>query len=236
MPAVDPKQPLVILGGFLITDEAYEPMADWLRQEHQLDVAITPAGRLDWLSTTWAFGWRRLLDRVDALVREQQTRSPSGQVTLIGHSSGGVMLRLYLSREPFAGRVYAGAERCNRLITLGSPHQAVRATPLRAMVDRRFPGCHEAGVDYLAVAGELDLNGPMATAFSRRSARGSYRSIVGEAEARGDGLVPLSSALLAGARQLVLPATAHGGLFGTTWYGSPERLALWWDAATAVTT
>lgn len=231
MPAVDPRQPVVILGGFLITEEAYRPMADWLGREQNLEVAITPVSRLDWLATSWAFGWRRLLDRVDGLVRELQLRSASGQVTLVGHSSGGVMLRLYLSRELFAGRMYAGADRCNRLITLGSPHQALRATPLRAMVDQRFPGCHESGVDYLAVAAELDLESAMASSFSRRSAGGSYRSICGNPHAHGDGLVPVESALLRDARQLVLADTAHGGLFGSPWYGSEARIASWWSAA-----
>ena len=225
MPAVDPKQPVVILGGFLITDEAYAPMADWLRQEHQLAVAITPAGRLDWLSTTWAFGWRRLLDRVDALVQEQQSRSPSGRVTLIGHSSGGVMLRPYLTDQPFLGRCFNGASCCNRLITLGSPHQALRATPLRARVDREFPGCPEADrVDYVAVAGRLDPLGSNASNFSRRSAARSYRQIMGDPDLEGDGLVPVASALLRDARGIELADTAHGGLFGQSWYGSPDRI------------
>ncbi len=138
------------------------------------------------------------------------------------------MLRLYLSDVEFQGRRYGGSERCNRLVTLGSPHQAVRATPLRAMVDRRFPGCHHPDVDYVSVAGALDLSDSTASAFSRRSASGSYKSIVGDAEVAGDGLVPVSSALLKDARHFVLNATAHGGLFGAPWYGSPERVQSWW--------
>ena len=121
------------------------------------------------------------------------------------------MLRLYLSDEAVVGRGYGGAARCDRLITLGSPHQAVRATPLRMMVDRRFPGCHEPGVDYVAIAGEINLEGENASAFSRRSASGSYKSIAGEAELSGDGLVPVGSALLKGIRHLVQADTAHGG-------------------------
>ena len=42
-------QPIVILGGFLITGEAYAPMCRWL-------------------FTAGAWGWRRLLDRTAALV------------------------------------------------------------------------------------------------------------------------------------------------------------------------
>ena len=228
MRSVDPHQPVVILGGFLITEEAYLPMAEALRLSGVEHVVVVPVSRFDWLLTSWGFGWRRVLDRVAAAVDALQPLSASGQVTLVGHSSGGVMLRLYLSDEPFQARRYGGSERCNRLVTLGSPHQAIRATPLRAMVDRRFPGCHQPGVDYVAVAGTLDLSDSTASAFSRRSASGSYKSIVGDAAVAGDGLVPVSSALLKDARPLVLNATAHGGLFGTPWYGSPERVLSWW--------
>ena len=231
MASVDPRQPVVILGGFLITEEAYQPMADWLMEQGVQDAQVVPVSRYDWLLTSWGFGWRRVLDRVDALVKELQHKSPTGCVTLIGHSSGGVMLRLYLSDQPFQGRTYGGAARCDRLISLGSPHQAVRATPLRAMVDRCCPGCHEPGVDYVAIAGELNLESPIASVFSRRSAKGSYRGISGSVDVRGDGLVPVDSALLSGARHLVQSDTAHGGLFGTTTYFSHARLAAWWRFA-----
>ena len=226
--ASDPSgQPVVILGGFLITDEAYAGMAHWLAEHHSCDVRVIPASRLDWMLTTWAFGWRRLLDRVHAEVIALAASSPTGRVTLIGHSSGGVMLRLYLSNAPFAGRNYNGKHLCNRLITLGSPHQALRATPLRAMVDRCFPGAYFAEVDYLAVAGRLDLGSANASGFSKRSAAGSYRSIAGSETVEGDGLVPVLSALLDGATHLVLDDTAHGGLFGSSWYGSMDRIGQW---------
>ena len=234
MTSVDPQQPVVILGGFLITEEAYQPMAAWLINQGVTDAQVVSVTRTDWLLTSWAFGWRRVLDRVDLLVKRLQVTSPTGRVTLIGHSSGGVMLRLYLSDQPFQGRCYEGASRCDRLITLGSPHQAVRATPLRAMVDRCFPGCHEAGVDYVAIAAELDLESANASSFSRRSAKGSYRSLAGSTNVRGDGLVPVDSALLCDARQLTLPDTAHGGLFGSYWYATATRLEKWWHFACAM--
>ena len=231
MASVDPHQPVVILGGFLITEEAYQPMADWLIKQGVTDAKVVPVSRYDWLLTSWGFGWRRVLDRVDKYVQLLQSTSPTGRVTLIGHSSGGVMLRLYLSDQPFQGRTYGGASRCDRLISLGSPHQAIRATPLRAMVDRSCPGCHEPGVDYVAIAGELNLNSTTASVFSRRSAKSSYRRISGSVDVSGDGLVPVDSALLCGARYLVQSDTAHGGLFGTTTYFSPSRLEAWWRFA-----
>ena len=224
------SQPVVIFGGFLITEEAYRPLAGWIQQTTGAPVRIVPVSKLDWLATSWGFGWTRLLDRLDASVRELQSNSPTGRVTLIGHSSGGVMLRPYLVDQTFLGRCFDGATRCNRLITLGSPHQAVRATPLRARVDRAFPGCPVADrVDYVAVAGRLDPLGSNASPFSARSARRSYREIMGDADLQGDGLVPVQSALLCDARWIELPDTAHGGLFGQSWYGSPDRIDAWWS-------
>ena len=224
------SQPVVILGGFLITDEAYRPLADWIHQATGVPVRIVPASRWDWLATSWGFGWCRLLDRVDSCVRELQRQSRNERVTLIGHSSGGVMLRPYLVNQTFLGRCFNGATRCNRLITLGSPHQAMRATPLRARVDRAFPGCPEADhVDYVAVAGRLDPLGSNASTFSTRTSARSYRQIMGDPDLEGDGLVPVQSALLRDARWIELSDTAHGGLFGQSWYGSTDRIDHWWS-------
>jgi hypothetical protein len=166
------------------------------------------------------------------------------------------MLRLWLAELPLAGRAYGGARLADALITLGSPHTARRATALRLWVDRQLPGafCGDR-VRYLSVAGDLDLASPLASPLSRRMAARSYGAIGGpEALAgdpaslgdpatlgdpakggapclAGDGLVPVGSALLSGARQLVLPGVAHGGAFGSRWYGSPEVVAQWWQSA-----
>ena len=154
MQSVDPNQPVLILGGFLITDEAYTSMASWIQKNQGSIVRVVPSSKFDWLLTSWAIGWRRLLDRIDAIVQDLQSRSHTGKVTLIGHSSGGVMLRLYLGDQPFSGRLYSGYEYCNRLITLGSPHQTVRATPLRSQVNTLYPACVYAyHVDYFSTAG-----------------------------------------------------------------------------------
>jgi len=229
---VEAKQPVLILGGFLITQEAYQPMATTLQELTGAEVAIVPMSRLDWLMTSGPEGWIRCLDRVDAMVRALQARSATGKVTLIGHSSGGVMLRPYLSDRSFLEHCYRGLDVCNRLITLGSPHQALRATRLRSLVDQRYPGCpHADAVEYVAVAGCLDLTSSTSSWFSRLSAERSYRQINGNGSWQGDGLVPLGSAHLRDARWITLDDTAHGGLFGSAWYGTPTRVERWWSEA-----
>jgi hypothetical protein len=83
-------------------------------------------------------------------------------------------------------------------------------------------------VSYAAVAGQLDPSSPLASATSRRLAARSYAAISGDPAVVGDGLVPVSSALLAGAEHLVLDGVAHGGAFGSRWYGTPEVVDQWW--------
>ena len=67
--SVDPVQPIVILGGFLIAAEAYKPMAAWLKLQGVSDVLVVPMTRLDWLLTTRRFGWRRVCLRARRGVR-----------------------------------------------------------------------------------------------------------------------------------------------------------------------
>lgn len=42
--------------------------------------------------------------------------------------------------------------------------------------------------------------------------------------------MPVNAALLAGAAHLLLEPVAHGGAFGSRWYGTPEVVDQWWDA------
>jgi alpha-beta hydrolase superfamily lysophospholipase len=135
------RQPIVVLGGFLITREAYAPMLQTLEHLSGQPVELVPVGRLEWLLTVTPWAWARILDRVAAAVRRQAAASATGRVTLVGHSSGGVMLRLFLDDQPFEGRRWNGRALADTLVMLGSPHTALKATPLRRLVQRRLPGC-----------------------------------------------------------------------------------------------
>lgn len=224
-----PSQPIVILGGFLIDPPAYGPMCQRLEQLCGQPVRLVPVGKVEWSLTVFAFAWARILDRVAKTVAELAGSSPSGRVTLIGHSSGGIMLRLFLDDAPFQGRRYDGKALADTLVMLGSPHTALKATVLRAMVQRRLPGAAFADrVRYISVAGDLNL--ATASPLARRLAPSAYRNSTGDAEDRGDGLVPVSSALLEGSTPVVLPGVAHGGAFGASWYGTPEVVERWWAA------
>jgi hypothetical protein len=61
-----------------------------------------------------------------------------------------------------------------------------------------------------------------------------YRSVLGRAAVpgtEGDGLVPVVSTMLSGARQIVLDDTVHGPSASAPWYGTDRPMDLWWPAA-----
>lgn len=233
-------RPVLILGGFLITPEAYEPMRASLEARGTGPVRVVPVGKAEWLLTVFPFAWARILDRVAAMARELAAASADGRITLVGHSSGGIMLRLFLDGQPFQGRRYDGRAWAHTLVMLGSPHTALKATALRRLVERRLPGAYfdaahperHGGhpVRYVSVAGDLDLADAAAgaTDLARRLAPPAYRNSTGNPNDRGDGLVPVTSALLEGSEAVVLPGVAHGGAFGATWYGTPAVVEDWW--------
>ncbi|MFO0105097.1 MAG: esterase, partial [Cyanobium sp.] len=64
MSALKPA-PTLILGGFLITPEAYAPMAEAIAAATAQAAVVVPASRGDWLLTSWSLGWTRLLDRAE---------------------------------------------------------------------------------------------------------------------------------------------------------------------------
>jgi len=148
---------------------------------------------------------------------------------LIGHSSGGIMLRLYLSDQLFGSKRYDGKLYTENLITLGSPHQALRATKLRQYVNDEYPGNFFNQVNYISVGGKVDIRSKQAYFATKSFARRSYESISGIKKCEGDGLVPLSSSLLTGSHKVILQDTFHGGIFGKYWYGSEDKVKDWWS-------
>lgn len=215
------------MGGFLITSEAYFQIKDFLGN-HNRKVYIVEVTRNDWLKSNTIKGWINILDKVQENVSKAISETQTKKIDFIGHSSGGIMLRLYLSDQLFEGIKYNGKLVTENLITLGSPNQALRATKLRKFVDEEYPGSFFKQVNYISVGGMVDIQSKEASLITKFLARRSYESITGDFNCEGDGLVPLSSSLLAGSYQVTLPNTFHGGIFGKPWYGSPSKVNEWW--------
>ena len=149
------NQPIIILGGFFLNSSAYKGMKEYLKSRLNNKVEIVSISKLEWLCTNLSFGWTIILNKVEKVVKELSQESSTNKDTLIGHSSGGMILRLFLSDHVFDQKVYNGKNLANYLKKLGSPNQAKGATSLRDFYSKY--------INYISFADELDLNGANTT-------------------------------------------------------------------------
>jgi hypothetical protein len=230
-PAGLPVLPIVIFGGFLSQPHLYSGMRDWLANCTRQPVWVVEARTRDWLLSVQAEGWARLLDKLERTVLVAIDRSATGQVTLIGHSAGGVMARLFLSPVSFLGKSYRGLEFVAHLITLGSPHHNLRGSRMRQWVEKQYPGSFFPSVRYTSIAGK-SVRGRLRGSLREHWAYFCYERLSGVGNEWGDGLVPLSCQLLDGSHQIVVEGVSHFTGFGGPWYGSAQVIPRWWYAAT----
>jgi hypothetical protein len=200
---------------------------------------------MDWLLAACR-GLGPILTRSGRALLEASERSrvlaDGAPLLLVGHSAGGMSARLLSSPEPFAGRRLNARGRIGAIVTLGTPHAAGEGVTSRsraaeeaaAFAARVVPGAAWAPTTgYLAV-GSRRVVGRRTGSLAERRTWELYRGLVPGPPGdviEGDGLVPLVSALLPGASQLVLDDAAHGQGFGRDWYGRDRFVDAWWPRA-----
>jgi pimeloyl-ACP methyl ester carboxylesterase len=226
-------QPIVILGGFLSSPRLYLGMREFLAASTGEAVYIVGADTVDWFASISPLAWSYLLRKVDPVVNRASQGSKTGKVTLIGHSAGGLLARIFLSPEPFLGHVYRGLARVDHLVTLGSPHYNQRrwlhGGLMSRWVEERYPGSFFVPrVRYTSVAGKL-VRGDRRGSLRARHAYRFYKHINGMGKSWGDGLVPVESALLQGSEHIVLDGVSHYNGFGGPWYGDKSVIPRWWQ-------
>ena len=245
---IDDLAPTVlIIGGFLTSPFFYRPMRARLMRRGAAAIVVANVWTVDWL-LAGVRGLGPIVGRAaDALsaataIAEASPRSRGAPVLVVGHSAGGIIARVLTARQPFAGRRHDRAPQVGALVTLGSPHHVLTSRfagrhigdAAARFADRMVPGAAFApNVGYVSVASRAVVGRP-AGAGRERVAFRLYQGLLHERGARtidGDGLVPVRSALLEGARQIVLADVAHGQAAGTPWYGTDHALDGWWPAA-----
>lgn len=227
------KPPIVFLGGFLSQPTLYASIGLDLVSLFGNRVFIVDTRMFAWLFTIFKFGWYMVLNELDHTVREALKQTGKNKAILIGHSQGGVLARLYLNPEPFFGKSYRGLNSIEHLITLGSPHINLggikRGGHMSRWIQQQVPGSAFAPqVCYTSVAGKYVKGNSTGTQFERFVFK-LYKEICSDGEAWGDGIVPVTSALLPGSKQITLNGVSHYSLIAEPWYGSKGILPSWWD-------
>jgi len=213
----------------------YHNMRRLLENMTAQPVLVVPSNMRDWARLGLTHKWEHLLRKLEQTLREAIEISTSGKVTIIGHSAGGVMSRIYLGSTSMGKETRPGKEYVDRLITLGSPHRhAVGATGgwVSQWVNEHYPGAFFAPeVEYISVSGRSTFGDPRGD-LRERHAYPIYRMVGGEGKVWGDGIVPTDCALLPGARHLILDGVTHYKICGSPWYGETEEaIASWWPKA-----
>jgi len=228
----------------------YDELAADLRARGH-PVYLARLGALQWLSITksafsgayWAGelepsqALKFYMDAADAAAVRMQAEDPEREFSILSHSIGGWIARAWLG-EVAPEKLRA---RCARFVSLGTPHAAPPESSIVASVDQtrgllkyvndRWPGAFYSDIEYTCVAsravtGKLAFDG-----IDSLLGFVSYFALAGEGTTEGDGITPVSGALLENAEAVVLDDAFHadvlpnpvGGrntrLLGCRWYG-----------------
>lgn len=222
--------PLVLIGGYLTGPGDFAALATALtRPPFGYRVFVAPIGRARWaLTRDWDF--RPVLDTVRATVERALTATGADTLTMLGHSVGGTVARMYLGEQPYLGTIYGGRRYVRRLVMLGSPHHSQERWTRRSIgfVNGAYPGAYYDDVQYVSLIGRA-IQGDPRGSLAQRMAASSYSTVSGPAHARawGDGITTLHCAALAGAEFLVVDGVFHSPLHGQPWYGDLAALPRW---------
>ncbi|MEN9234105.1 MAG: hypothetical protein Q6J44_06100 [Gloeomargarita sp. DG02_4_bins_56] len=220
--------PVVLLPGYLAGCEPYQELVQ-AAQGLGVTIRVVPLRWWDWLPTLGGRPVTPILERLDHTIQQVQQQYPGEKITLIGHSAGGWIGRIYLGQAPYCGRVWGGVARVARLITLGTPHTSQERWTRRNLefVNSRYPGAYHPEVQYICIAGEAVQGRKWTLAYE------SYRLTVGKGEVWGDGITPVAAAHLEGAENITLPGVWHSPRSPGEWYGSPKILPQWLPTVSA---
>lgn len=225
--------PVVILPGYLAAATDYYPLRDELRRRGYI-AEVVPLKVRSWFPTLGGRSVTPILRALDATVQSLLAASGAPHVTLIGHSAGGWISRIYLGDRPYDGRVWAGQQRVHTLITLGTPHTSQERWTRRNLefVNTTYPGAYYDHIRYVCLAGKAIYGTPRGS-FANWFTYQSYKLTCGEGACWGDGVTPVAAAHLSGAENMTYEGVLHAPRSRlrdrpeAPWYGSPEIVTVW---------
>jgi pimeloyl-ACP methyl ester carboxylesterase len=232
--------PVLIVGGFGSSPGQYAELRAHLAGLSGRPVSVAPIALADWAGVIFSDSYGAMLRILDDAVRGALRQHGARQLTLVAHSAGGVLARIYLGDQPYGPRrlVYNGFERVATLVTLGTPHSAARVGRRGglnqiAFVQATYPGAYWRFIRYVSVIGK-GIFGVRGGPPPERGAFQSYSLLTAEGEQWGDGVVPLASGLLDGSRQVIIPGLRHDARPDRPWYGSSAAIVrAWWEQVEA---
>lgn len=166
----DERGPILIVGGFGSNYPSYGQLGAHLAEASGRPVDVAPITILDWAGVVASDSYGALLGVLDRALRATLAAHGARRLTIVAHSAGGVLARIYLGDQPYGPRrlVYNGFERVAALVTLGTPHTTTGTGRFGGLnqidfVQRTYPGAYWRFIRYVSVMGKGiygDAEGP----------------------------------------------------------------------------
>ncbi|KAL4517201.1 hypothetical protein Ndes2437B_g06808 [Nannochloris sp. 'desiccata'] len=228
--ASSPERAVIILPGLGNNAADYSNLAAQL-QTQNLHVEVAPVARIDWarnaaglLDTAYWTGSLKPRPTVDwylnriatAIAAAKSAAGPDVPLTLLAHSAGGWLGRLYMLEYGPPST----SQGIDRFVSLGSPHLAPppgvvdQTRGILTWISENSPGCYHDDVEYVTIAGKYVKGAPFSGpgGWQRRVVGAGYQQVCGDSSAWGDGVVPVPAAHLDGALQVTLEGVYHSPL------------------------
>jgi len=223
---------IVIIGGFQSAWPLYLPGARHLEVATGHRAVAVPIMPWHWWTAARQEDATSLLEKLDGTVNWAARRYGVARCTLVGHSAGGLLARLYVADGAVWGRRYRHADRVDAILTLGSPHCEHRGTGtgwyLGDAANQLAPGApHCDTIAYRAIGGRA-VQGRIAGSPREQFAYRTYRALGGHGDVWGDGTVPVPCTRLNGAENVTLEGVGHSLRYGHWYLSSPHVIRRWW--------
>ncbi|GAC1462668.1 MAG: lipase [Ktedonobacteraceae bacterium] len=222
------KHPVVIVPGLFARPQHYRAWVQRLEAlSAHIQVFVVDASLAHWQGTlTERFG--PLLQLLGATVAEALRQTGASKVTLIGHSAGGRVARLWLSDRSYNDVTCGGHWLTRALIMLGAANQTQEPWSRKsvAWANRYAPGAFYPNVTYVTVIGKA-VQARLSARPQEILASINYRVQGGLAGQWGDGVIPVTQAALPGATNMVIEGIWHVAIAGRPGYESAAALECW---------
>jgi pimeloyl-ACP methyl ester carboxylesterase len=211
----------VVLAGYLAGSQDYEGIVEQLRSQGKPAYSV-PLKWWHWLPTVGGRSIAPILNKLHFTIQSLREEFPDRKFTIIAHSAGGWLSRIYLGSVPYYNQVWHGRELVQKLVCLGTPHTSMEPWTKKNLgfVNEHYPEAFHPEVEYICVAGKSVYGQGNWLAYN------SYQLTCGTGNTWGDGITPIVSAHLEGAKNLTLEGVTHSPRSGL-WYGSPAIVKEW---------
>ena len=183
------------------------------------------------------------LKKVDEAVIKAIQENGAVEISLVAHSIGGWVSRAWISEH--AAPLLKST--VSKIVTLGTPHNRPpddsidQTRGLIKYITQQYPGAFEKDVSYFSVIGtgtkgNVGLGNGLINTIEELLGYVSYSVLSGKGNVLGDGLIPVESAALSGAKLISIDTVKHSDFVPTPgksirldwpWYGTPEALEKW---------